>query len=373
MIDLPDSACFSKANIHGYEGVYGGCYGTHLVILQISKLMGDHHILALWEVSPTSMRLGARRLFFFAEPCPSPLPAMGLADGFISFGGLISTGLLLMDGFLGLIERAGDILTEEAAGRLEGLEREGALLVMDRSPTVVVGDIHGDLNALTTILRESGILRRIAGGWRLVFLGDYADRGPDSLGVYEAVLKLKLDHPSNVVLMRGNHEALEMIPFQPHDLPEQLMARHGSRGAEIYESLLALHPLLPSASIYGCRVLLIHGGVFQGISHSSLVRPSRKELEMMLWNDPFEGAEGTSPSPRGAGGRFGPSVTSEALRLLGVEHIVRSHSAVPGGHKFNHGGRVLTIFSSKNVYGLASGAYLVLEEGRSIGEGVRVF
>jgi hypothetical protein len=33
----------------------------------------------------------------------------------------------------------------------------------------------------------------------------------------------------------------------------------------------------------------------------------------------------------------------------------------------------LAIFSSKYVYGFESGAYLVLEEGRSIGEGIRVF
>ncbi len=258
-------------------------------------------------------------------------------------------------------------------GGLEGLERDGALITLDRLPTVVVGDIHGDLRALNAILGDSGIRERFSDGWRRVFLGDYGDRGPDPIGVYEAVLRLKLDHPSSVVLLRGNHEALDMMTLHPHDLPEKLRARYGGSGAEIYKLLLVLHALLPSAAIWGGRTLLVHGGVFRGISHTSLAKPSRKELEMMLWNDPYEGADGASFSPRGAGERFGPSITGEALRSLGVEQIVRSHSSVPAGHRFNHGGRVLTIFSSKYVYGLESGAYLLLEAGRSVGAGVRVF
>jgi protein phosphatase len=272
-----------------------------------------------------------------------------------------------------LVERSGRVLADEAAGRLEGLKREGALLTLDPSPTVVVGDIHGDLAALKMILEGSGILKKIGKGWRLVFLGDYADRGPDSLGVYEAVLGLKANHPSDVVLMKGNHEALDIIPLQPHDLPHQLRSVYGRSGDAIYESLLALQTLLPSAAIYGGRILLVHGGVFPGISRSSLIKPTQKELEMMLWNDPYEEADGVSNSPRGAGVRFGAAVTGEALRALGVAQIVRSHSAVPKGYRFSHRGRVLTIFSSKHVYGLASGAYLVLEGKQTIGDCIKVF
>jgi hypothetical protein len=272
-----------------------------------------------------------------------------------------------------LILRAGKVLTDEAAGRLSGVDREGALITLDSSPAVVVGDIHGDMEALMTILRDSGMSGRLSRGWRLVMLGDYADRGPDSPDVYEAILELKLEYPANVILMRGNHEGLEVAPVHPHDLPERLRMECGSSASIVYDSLLALHSLLPSAVIHGGCTLIVHGGVFRGISRASLVNPTRKELEMLLWNDPYEEAEGTSFSPRGAGVRFGPSITGEALAALGVAQVVRGHSAVPRGHRFNHGGRVLTVFSAKNVYGLKSGSYLVLEPGRSIGESVRVF
>jgi hypothetical protein len=272
-----------------------------------------------------------------------------------------------------LIERAIEVLADEELSRLEGLDREGMFLTLDSSPTVVVGDIHGDKAALMEVLDGSGILKKVGKGWRLVFLGDYADRGPDSLGVYETVLGLKVDHPCDVVLMKGNHEALEIVPLQPHDLPDQLRSFHGKAGDGIYSALLDLHMHLPSSAIYGRSILLIHGGVYPGITRSSLARPSPKELEMILWNDPYEEAEGLSVSPRGAGARFGPAITEEALKSLGVKHILRSHSAVQKGYRFNHRGRVLTVFSSKHVYGLENGAYLVLEDGRPIGDCIRVF
>jgi serine/threonine protein phosphatase 1 len=41
---------------------------------------------------------------------------------------------------------------------------------------------------------------------RLVLLGDYIDRGPDSLGVLEMVRALQREHRCQVVVLPGNHE-----------------------------------------------------------------------------------------------------------------------------------------------------------------------
>lgn len=278
-----------------------------------------------------------------------------------------------MDRFKSLIDEAISLIAQEASGRFRGLSRNGMLVTLDPSPTLVIGDLHGDSRALTEILEGSGILGRIERGWRIAFLGDYGDRGPDSLGVYEAILELKLRCPGGVVLLKGNHEALDLIRFQPHDLPDQLRVRYGSRWFEVYGSLFKLHSMLPSAAIYGDRALLVHGGVFRGVSRERLESPKREELEAMLWSDPTEDFEGIAPSPRGAGSRFGPAVTQEALRKLGVGMMVRSHSMVPGGYRFNHGGRVLTVFSAKYVYGMENGAYLVFGDGRTIAEGIERF
>jgi hypothetical protein len=52
--------------------------------------------------------------------------------------------------------------------------------------TVAVGDIHGNLPALTDLLDR--IRPEIGDGDTVVFLGDYIDRGPASKGCIDAIL-----------------------------------------------------------------------------------------------------------------------------------------------------------------------------------------
>ncbi len=70
--------------------------------------------------------------------------------------------------------------------------------------TFAVGDIHGDLRALTTVLERLPLLDAAD---TLVFLGDYMDRGPQSA---EVVQFLRRDLPrrtaARLVFLRGNHE-----------------------------------------------------------------------------------------------------------------------------------------------------------------------
>ncbi len=69
--------------------------------------------------------------------------------------------------------------------------------------TFVVGDIHGDLAALRSLMAK---LPAPELDDTLVFLGDYLDRGPDSAGVIAAVRNLQAHAPCKVVALRGNHE-----------------------------------------------------------------------------------------------------------------------------------------------------------------------
>lgn len=70
--------------------------------------------------------------------------------------------------------------------------------------TFAIGDIHGDLDQLFTLLRRFPRLEKTD---RLVFLGDYVDRGPDSARVVEFVRKVLPDQTSaEVIALRGNHE-----------------------------------------------------------------------------------------------------------------------------------------------------------------------
>lgn len=70
--------------------------------------------------------------------------------------------------------------------------------------TIAIGDIHGDLHALRTLL---GRLPRLTEADTLVFLGDYIDRGPRSAQVIRFIREeLPERTPAKIVCLRGNHE-----------------------------------------------------------------------------------------------------------------------------------------------------------------------
>jgi len=66
---------------------------------------------------------------------------------------------------------------------------------------IVIPDIHGCYNTLLKVFDSSGGIRD---DFFYVFLGDYFDRGPDSVDVFKKLNEIK-DKP-NVMLIEGNHE-----------------------------------------------------------------------------------------------------------------------------------------------------------------------
>jgi serine/threonine protein phosphatase 1 len=69
-----------------------------------------------------------------------------------------------------------------------------------------VGDIHGCREQLERLLDR--IDWKPENGEKLVFLGDYIDRGPDSFEVVEIVRTLKAERPEEVVTLKGDHEQM---------------------------------------------------------------------------------------------------------------------------------------------------------------------
>ncbi len=83
--------------------------------------------------------------------------------------------------------------------------------------TYVVGDIHGMDKALARLLVRIGQDRGSAPA-DLVFVGDYADRGPGSAAVLKQLFALCEGGGGNVICLRGNHEQM-MLDFL--DRPEE--------------------------------------------------------------------------------------------------------------------------------------------------------
>ncbi len=68
--------------------------------------------------------------------------------------------------------------------------------------TYVIGDVHGCLDALEKLLSKLPI----GSEDKLIFLGDYLDRGPDSKGVIDFLINLSKFY--DCVFLRGNHEQM---------------------------------------------------------------------------------------------------------------------------------------------------------------------
>jgi len=83
-------------------------------------------------------------------------------------------------------------------------------------PLDLVGDVHGEIDALLTLLDHLGYDRagRHPASRRLVFLGDLIDRGPDSPAVLEVVRQMVAAGRAQCVL--GNHELNLLRDIRKH-------------------------------------------------------------------------------------------------------------------------------------------------------------
>ena len=110
---------------------------------------------------------------------------------------------------------------------------------------------------------------------KLIFLGDYVDRGVNSVGVIFVVTRLKMKFPDSVILMRGNHEAPIEFPFPSHDLPGEVVRRYGyEKGKLVYNGkILPLFRLLTPATMIDESLFLVHGGVLLETLTITLEKP----------------------------------------------------------------------------------------------------
>jgi len=274
-----------------------------------------------------------------------------------------------LEEFILLTENITALLKNEQ-GHFGNLNVTGKMVeAQPESEAIVVGDLHGDLETLKQMLQDSQFIEKMKRGKQplLIFLGDYGDRGVDSVEVYGVVLTLKKAYPERVVLMRGNHEGPEDLMASPHDLPTYLHRKFGEEWSTAYKKLRLLSDELYTGVLVTNHYVFLHGGVpsqaktKDDVAYAHKKHPSEPHLEEILWSDPEEAMTGTLPSPRGAGKLFGKDVTDKFLKLLNVNVLIRGHEPCETGYKVNHEGKILTLFSRKGEpYFNSQAAYLQL-------------
>jgi serine/threonine protein phosphatase 1 len=124
-----------------------------------------------------------------------------------------------------------------------------------------VGDIHGEREMLEELLASLPLEQ----GDRVVFVGDYVDRGPDSRGVVDVLLEFSKETPC--VFLIGNHESM-FLDFLGWRRPEYFagdafLANGGDRTLASYGYFDAPDPdplrfALPSAHENFYRGLKLH-------------------------------------------------------------------------------------------------------------------
>jgi serine/threonine protein phosphatase 1 len=93
-----------------------------------------------------------------------------------------------------------------------------------------IGDVHGCLRTLEALLEQIGPGQDDT----LIFLGDYIDRGPDSKGVLDLLMRLP-EQGLVTICLKGNHEALLLDACQTPG-PEALNRWVRNGGLQTLES-----------------------------------------------------------------------------------------------------------------------------------------
>ncbi|MCA9680302.1 MAG: serine/threonine protein phosphatase, partial [Myxococcales bacterium] len=232
---------------------------------------------------------------------------------------------------------------------------------------IVLGDLHGCYSCLKAALLQSNFIQRVwAHQWdparypdvKLVFLGDYIDRGRFSFdGVLRAVLQLFISMPDHVVVLRGNHEYFVWLEHQIYSgvhPAEALASLTPYAPPEMLEAYRLLFEHMPTSLLFD-RTLFVHGGIPRDDSFAERYRDlsSLNDPELrfqMLWSDPSPcdhvPVEQQRKNPRFS---FGRQQFRAFMERTGCGTMIRGHEQIDRGFEvvFDLGDRLLlNLFSA---------------------------
>jgi predicted phosphodiesterase len=212
---------------------------------------------------------------------------------------------------------------------------EAKLIQLRAGKVIFVGDTHGDLEATDKIIH-----RYLKPRNKLVFLGDYVDRGPASLENINFLLEQKLEHSDSLYLLMGNHEGYAVGSFHPADFWEGLDAEFRQR----YSEVLANLPLAVSTPN---GIIALHGALpdVTDLEDINRIKPGSTEWHQITWGDCQERAgKFLGIDPYTGRPQFGRGWFEEIMSRLGKNVLIRSHQ--PDAQPTMYDRRCLTIFTS---------------------------
>ncbi|KAL4191365.1 hypothetical protein AMTRI_Chr07g80150 [Amborella trichopoda] len=224
------------------------------------------------------------------------------------------------------------------------LELEAPIKICDS------GDIHGQYSDLLRLFEYGGLPPQA----NYLFLGDYVDRGKQSLETICLLLAYKIKYPENFFLLRGNHECASINRI--YGFYDECKRRFNVRLWKVFTDCFNC---LPVAALIDEKILCMHGGLSPDLNNldqiRNLVRPTDVPdtglLCDLLWSDPSKDVQGWGMNDRGVSYTFGPDKVTEFLQKHDLDLICRAHQVVEDGYEFFADRQLVTIFSAPNYCG----------------------
>ncbi len=221
----------------------------------------------------------------------------------------------------------------------EVLKEDSKLIELKEFKRIVfVGETHGDLQSSQKVIKNY-----LKPGNKIVFLGDYTDRGPASRENLDFLLKIKEENKESIYLLQGNHEGHHILKFFPADFWRGLDKKEYKKYASITERL----PLVFTTK----DVIALHGALpdVKNLNEINDIKLGSKEWLQICWGD-FVEKKGQKLENKNVMGRpkFGKDYFFRLMETFNKKVLIRSHQAHSPQFMFKK--KCLTLLTS-SVYG----------------------
>ena len=200
-----------------------------------------------------------------------------------------------------------------------------------------------------------------------LFLGDYIDRGKQSIETVCLLLAYKIKYPENFFLLRGNHECAQINRI--YGFYDECKRRYSIRLWRVFSDVFNC---LPVAALIDEKIFCMHGGLSPELKNMDQIKnimrptdvPDQGLLCDLLWSDPERGIETYGDNDRGVSYTFGEAVVRKFNEKHDIDLICRAHQVVEDGYEFFQRRQLVTLFSAPNYCGEFdnSGAMMSVDE-----------
>ena len=218
------------------------------------------------------------------------------------------------------------------------------------SPLTVCGDTHGQYPDLLRLFDLGGY----PPDTNYLFLGDYVDRGEQSIETICLLLAYKIKYEENFFLLRGNHECGSINRI--YGFFDECKRRYNIK---IWKSFVDLFNCLPIAACIDDKIFLVHGGLSPELKTideiKKIMRPTDVPEEGLLcdllWSDPENSIKEWGDNDRGVSVTFNVKVLERFLENNELDLFCRAHQVVEQGYEFFGDKKLVTVFSAPNYCG----------------------